>query len=102
MVDKRPHYVGVTSLSLFGGNFVLDKVHQGLVSVRCSELRGVRFSEVRNVLVFYGKINQGQVICPLYRGCPLFGMSVIRRFTVYCRGAVSGKYSNCVGTLSAK
>ena len=46
MVDKRPHYVGVTSLSIFGGNFVLPKVHLGLISVRCSELRGVHFSEV--------------------------------------------------------
>ena len=50
-VDKRPHYVGVTSLSVFGGNFVLAKVRRGLISVCCSELRGVRFSEVRNVLV---------------------------------------------------
>ena len=49
-VDKRPH-VGVTSLSVFGGNFVLAKACRGLISVRCSELRGVRFSEVRNVLV---------------------------------------------------
>ena len=32
--------------------------------------------------VFYGKINRGQVTCPLYRGCPLFGGSVIRGFTV--------------------
>ena len=47
MVDKRPHYVGVASLSIFGGNFVLAKVHWGLISVRCLELRGVRFSEVR-------------------------------------------------------
>ena len=31
----------------------------------------------------YGKINQGQVICPLYRSCPLFGESVIIGFTVY-------------------
>ena len=29
-----------------------------------------------------GKINRGQVICPLYRGSPLFGGSVIRGF--YC------------------
>ena len=50
-VDKRPHFVGVTSLSVFGGNFVLAKVRQGLISVRCSELRSVRFSEVRNVMV---------------------------------------------------
>ena len=39
-VDKRQHYVGVASLSVFGGNFVLAKVRRGLISVRCSELRG--------------------------------------------------------------
>ena len=50
-VDKRPHYVSVDSLSIFGGNFVLNKVHRGLISVHCLELRGVHFSEVRNVLV---------------------------------------------------
>ena len=53
MVDKRPHHVDVASLSFFGGNFVVAKVHRGLISVRCSELRGVRFSEVRNVLVLW-------------------------------------------------
>ena len=50
-VDKCQHYVGVASLSVFGGNFVLAKVHRGLISVRCSELRGIRFSEVRNAMV---------------------------------------------------
>ena len=65
-VDNRQYYVGVASLSIFGGNFVLAKVHRGLISVHCSELRGVHFSEVRNVLVtFYGEINQGQVCHPL-------------------------------------
>ena len=34
--------------------------------------------------MLYGKINRGQVSRPLYRGCPLFGGSVIRCFTVYC------------------
>ena len=29
------HYVRVTSVSVFVANFVLAKVHQGLVSVRC-------------------------------------------------------------------
>ena len=53
MVEKCPHYVGVTSLSIFGGNFVLAKVRWGLISVCCSELRGVRFSEVLNVLVLW-------------------------------------------------
>ena len=43
----------LSSLSVFGGNFVLAKVRWGLISVRCSELRGVRFSEVRNVLVLW-------------------------------------------------
>ena len=41
--------VGVVSLSIFGGNFVLAKVSLGLISVRCTELR-VRLSEVRLVL----------------------------------------------------
>ena len=50
-VNKCPDYVGVTSLSIFRGNFILAKVR--LVSVRCSELRGVHFSEVRNVLVLW-------------------------------------------------
>ena len=45
--------MGVTSLSVFGGNFVLAKVRQGLISVRCSELREVHFLEVRNVLVLW-------------------------------------------------
>ena len=31
---------------------------------------------------FYGKINRGQVSRPLYGGCPLFGGSAIRGFTV--------------------
>jgi len=38
--------VGVVSLSIFRGNFVLAKVSPGLISVRCMELRGVCFSEV--------------------------------------------------------
>jgi len=63
-VDKRQHSVAVASLSVCGGNFVLAKVCRGLISVRCSELRGVRFSEVQNVLV-YGKINWGEVSRPL-------------------------------------
>ena len=32
--------------------------------------------------LFYSKINRGQVICPPYRGSPLFGGSDIRCFTV--------------------
>ena len=52
-VDKRPHSMGVALLSIFGGNFVLAKVQRGLISVRCLELRGVRFSEVRNILVLW-------------------------------------------------
>ena len=43
----------LSSLSVFGGNFVLAKVRWGLVSVRCLELRGVRFLEVQNVLVLW-------------------------------------------------
>ena len=72
VVHKR-HYIGVASLSVFGGNFVLAKVHRGLISVRCSELRGVRFS-------YIVKINRGLVSRPLYGGCTLFGGSAIRDF----------------------
>ena len=31
---------------------------------------------------FYRKSNRGHGICPLYRGCPPFGESVTRGFTV--------------------
>ena len=31
---------------------------------------------------FNGKSNRGHGICPLYRGCPFFRVSVIRGFTV--------------------
>ena len=40
-------------VSIFGGNFVLVEVSLGLISVRCTELRGLRFSEVENVLVLW-------------------------------------------------
>ena len=53
VVDKCPHYVGVASLSVFEGNFVLAKEHRGLISVCCLELRGVRFLEVQNVSVLW-------------------------------------------------
>ena len=43
--------VRVVSLSVFGGSFTLAKVCLGLISVRCSELRGIHFLEVQNVLV---------------------------------------------------
>ena len=51
-VDKRSIMykilVGVASLSVFGGNFVLakPKVHLGLITVRCLEWRGIQFSDV--------------------------------------------------------
>ena len=55
-IDKRSHYIQnccVVSLFVFSGNFVLAKVCLGLISVCCSELRGVHFLEVRNVLVLW-------------------------------------------------
>ena len=39
MVDKRPHYVGVTSLSVFGCNFILAKVRRGRISDSVSVVR---------------------------------------------------------------
>ena len=55
-VDKRSHHVQnyrVVSLFVFRGNFVLARVRLGLIGVCCSELRGVHFLEVRNVLVLW-------------------------------------------------
>ena len=55
-VDKCLHHVQnycIVSLFIFRGNFVLAKVRLGLISVCCSELRGVHFLEVRNVLVLW-------------------------------------------------
>ena len=52
-VDKRPHYVSVTSLSVFGGNLYWLRYVGGPIGIRCSELRGVRFLEFRNVLVLW-------------------------------------------------
>ena len=50
-VDKCLHnlctklLMGVVSLSIFRGNFVLAKVRLGLISVHCLELRGICFSD---------------------------------------------------------
>ena len=52
-VNKCPDYVGVTSLSIFRGNFILARVRWGLISVHCLELKGIRFSELRNVLFLW-------------------------------------------------
>ena len=48
----------------------------------------VRSSEVpllggSKCTIVHGKVNRGRKICPLYRGCPLFGESAIRDFTVF-------------------
>ena len=55
---------------------------RGAIGVRCPELGGV--SSRRFIYtVSIGKSIGGHELCPLYRGCPLFGGSVIRGFTVY-------------------
>ena len=64
-IDKHPYYVGIASLSVFGGNFILAKVHWGLNKVSYLELRSVYFLEARNVLALCGQVSH-----PLYRGCP--------------------------------
>ena len=38
-------------------------------------------SASRGFVLYLGKINRGQVSRLLYRGCPLFGGSIIRDFT---------------------
>ena len=45
--------MGVVSLSVFGGNFVLAKVRVGLISVLCTELRGGTSRRLKNVLVLW-------------------------------------------------
>ena len=52
VLEKRPHYVGVASLSV-SEVIVLAKVRRGLIGVCCSELRGVSFSEIRNLLFLW-------------------------------------------------
>ena len=54
-----------------------------------SVVRSWEVSASRRFEMFYGKINQGQVSRPLYRGCPLFGGYVIRGFTVLRWSAAS-------------
>ena len=67
--------MGVVSLSVFGGNFVLAKVSVGLISVPVVRSSAVSaFSGRFEIYSFYDKINRGQVICPLQRGSPLFNM----------------------------
>ena len=76
-VNKRSHYdictkllVGVVSLSAFEGNFVLDKVCLGLISVR--------LFRVKRCLHQSGASD----LSPVYKGCPLFGGAIIRGFTI--------------------
>ena len=46
----------------------------------------------------YGRINQGHKICLLYGGCPLFGESVIRGFTLStCAGDTRSLIFNFAG-----
>ena len=55
---------------------------RGVIDVRCLEFRGVRFSEVCNVLA--ERYFQSVIcLCPLYGACPLLGGSVMRGSTVY-------------------
>ena len=50
-------------------------------SVRYSELRGGRYSEVSKYSM-YGRSSSYIVYCPLYGRCPLFGVSAKRGSTV--------------------
>ena len=51
-----------------------------LSAVRSLEV--VRISEVKMYAV-NAAIGRGHVVCPLYRGCPLLGVSIIGGSTVY-------------------
>ncbi len=40
------------------------------------------FRQFKALALAHTELDQGQIICPLYTGCPLFGMSFIRDLTV--------------------
>ena len=54
----------------------------GMLAVRHVRSREVSASRRLQIYYFYRKSNLGHEFCPLYGGCPPFGESVIRGFTV--------------------
>ena len=50
--------MGVVSMSVFGGKFILAKVCLGLVTVHCTKLRDVHLLEDEGMYQFYGNVNR--------------------------------------------
>ena len=69
-------------LSAFRGDFVWRTVVRGRAFCPLSGVERLSATRRFQMHYIYGKINRGHGICPLYRGCPLLGESVIRGFTV--------------------
>ena len=70
-------FVGVVScLSAIGGYFIQLLVLWGHVFCPLSGGRRLK------MYCFYGRVNRGHVACPLYRGCPYLGVSVMGGSTV--------------------
>ena len=69
------------ALSVIGGYFVWGINARGMTFVRYSEVRGVRYTEVRNVWSACG-CRQGARSLSVVGGCLLFGVSIIGGSTV--------------------
>ena len=60
----------------------------GELAVRCPDVERCPLLGGSECTISMGKSNRGHGICPLYRGCPPLGESIIRGFTVHiiCMG----------------
>ena len=75
--------MGVVSLSAFRGKNLLTEVSPGYNWCPLSGVgRCLLFGGSKCTVAIYGEVNRGHELCPLQRGCPLFGGFVTRGFTV--------------------
>ena len=76
-------FVGrVFCLSAIGRYFIQLLVLWGHVFCLLSGGRRLSVSQRLKMYCFYGRVNRGHVACPLYRGCPYLGVSVMGGSTV--------------------
>ena len=74
--------VSVASLSAFGGKYILAEASPGCDRCPLSGVGRCPLSEV-HMYSIYREVNRGHELCLLYRGCPLFGGSVILEVLLY-------------------
>ena len=64
---------------IFYGSYIFDYGHP-----KCTLFFNLEVSVIRRLPCYgHGKCNRGQDECPLFGGCPLFGVSAIGGSTVY-------------------